>query len=41
MERTAPKVIKRPKVIGHGNIEEIKATKVIKRPKVTGNIEEI
>ena len=38
MERSASKVIKRPKVIG--NIEEIKATMVIKRPKVIENIEE-
>ena len=38
VERTAPKVIKIPKVIG--NIEEIKATKVIKRPNVIWNIEE-
>ena len=39
MERTAPKVIKRPK--GVGNIKEIKPNKVIKRPKFTGNTEEI
>ena len=32
MEQTAPKVIKRPKVIG--NIEEPEANKVIKIPKV-------
>ena len=38
MERSTPKVIKRPKVVG--NIEEIKATEVIKRPEVFGIIEE-
>ena len=38
VERTAPKVIKRPKVIG--NIEEIKVTKVIKRPEIVGSIKE-
>ena len=35
MKRTAPKVIKRPKVIR--KIKEIKVNKVIKRPKITGN----
>ena len=38
VERTPPKAIKRPKVVG--NIEEINATKVVKRAKVVGNIEE-
>ena len=38
VERPAPKVIKRSKVIG--NIEEIKANTVIKRPKIIGNIDE-
>ena len=38
MEQTAPKAIKKPKVIG--NIKEIKENKVINRPKVIGDIEE-
>ena len=38
VERTAPRAIRKPKVIG--NINEIKANKVIKIPKVIGNIEE-
>ena len=38
MERTAPKAIRKSKVIG--NINEIEANKVIKIPKVIGNIEE-
>ena len=36
VERSGPKVVKRPKVIG--NIEEIKANKVIKKPKIIGNL---
>ena len=38
VKRTAPKIIKRPKLIG--NIKEIKANKVIKKAKVIGNTEE-